>query len=290
MMNVHTEHAEQKGPTSTIEGISTEYDGLEEEDERSPTEIETDLEESDFFWLERLLSEPVGLRPDQYFIARIADQRRSINENEFCRRFREFIRGWTGHEPDLQIVEKLFSLAVLAKQEVSAWEDTIRATKRKNFVRSLKFLQARANWLARMRRILRKQFRGAPAWTSTWESIWLKACDELLDVTQAQLRDAQHYLENVAKLAKLGRTDIRSHVLLLNGAEVREAVRRSPLSRTPLVAIAAFAYASELVPYTDDADDPIGKYVDKVKARLSRTRASKADVQISSTLLQSMLR
>jgi hypothetical protein len=250
-----------------------------------------DWEENEFSRIQQLLDEPVLLRPDKVYIARLAEHRTNVKKDEFRIRFLQFLKDLTPgvNEPTFEICDDLFQLAVHAQQQLLAWEETISTTKNNEFRRSLKFLRAKAKWFARTRKLFEKQFRSAPQWTSSWVGVWIKAFDELQDLIAAQLRDAHGYLERLSKLSKLGRTDVCSHILLLNRIFLEAVIKKSSLSQTPMIAVAAFAHASKLLPQRDDANDAKGRHINNVKARLSRAAASKARLTILEMYLQSWI-
>jgi len=150
------------------------------------------------------------------------------------------------------------------------------AVKSRTFRRSLEYVREEVRRFASVRGMFIKRYaRNAPEWMSSWERLWIEAFDELEEEIEAQLRGTQHHLEDLTQFVTLGRTDIASHILLCRPS-IKALIAHTHLSRTPVVALAAFAYASRLMPLRDDDNDAKGRYINKVKARLSRAAASKA--------------
>jgi len=265
-------------------------------DEVEEEECEADGEEKPeeeycFYRLERLLKQQddyaARLRPSDVFIRSVSAQASTIHIEEFRRRFKEFLQDFDQDIPEPTILDELIRSAIQAKKEIAAWENTVESIRSDEFIKSLDCLRAEEQRFATMRKVFRNA-RRTPPWMSSWERLWIEAFEELEEDIEAQVRGAKSYLEDLSELAKLGRTEVESQVLLLRRNSIREVIAQTPLAKTPSVALAAFAYAARLVPSTDDENDPKGRYVDAIKSRITRAERSKAHVKIVATLLQSM--
>ena len=165
-----------------------------------------------------------------------------------------------------------------------AWEDIVKAIKSDEFGRSLKCLRAEVARFEVIRKLLRHD-RKTPSWMSSWGRLWIEAFEELGEDIEAQLRGAKKHLETFSALAKLGRTEVESQVLLLSAGAIRKVIAETPLSKVPSVMLAAFAYAAQLVPWKDHPSDAEGRYVDAIKARITRAKRSKAGRHIPLIIL-----
>jgi len=268
-------------------------EGYEDEEDSEDEEGEREDEENYCYRIERLakqLDDAVMLKPWEVFIQPVETQASTMNREDFHSRFRSFLNGLTpnSQEPTPEILDGLFRRAVQAEKEYLAWDKTVMAVKSQKFRRSLEYVREELHRFVSVRKMFIKRYsRKAPEWMSPWERLWVEAFDELEEEIEAQLRGTQHHLEDLTQFATLGRTDIASHMLLLCRPSIKALIAQTHLSRTPVVAVAAFAYASRLMPLKDDANDAKGRYMNKVKARLSRAAASKARLNVLGFHLQS---
>jgi hypothetical protein len=244
-------------------------------------------EEYYLYRLERLLKGRATLRPWDVFIQSVNAQTSIINVQEFGRRFEDFLQVFKLNIPTPSILDELVRSAIQAKKEIAAWEKTVESIRSNEFSKSLDCLQAEVERFATIRRVFRNA-RRTRSWMSSWERLWIGAFEELEDEIGAQLRGAKSYLENLSELAKLGRTEVESQVLLLSNNSIREVIAQTSLSKTPSVALAAFAYAAQLVRSTDDPDDPKGRYLNAIKSRIKRARCSKVHGKVIGILIMSM--
>jgi hypothetical protein len=229
------------------------------------------------------------LWPHGVFIQSAAAQPSTIKKGDFHPRFREFLKGLNpnAEEVPANILDGLFQLAVAAEKKHLAWIKTVEALKSEKFWRSLEYARATVRIFARNRKSRRFPGTRAPEWMSSWERLWIEAFDQLEESILAQLRGAERSLEGLRPFAKLGRSDMVSHILTSFRSSIEEAIAHTPLSKTPLVALAAFAHASRLLPLRDDANDAIGRYINNIKARLSRAEGSKEKVKIFAFFIRS---
>ena len=261
-------------------------DGYEDEEGSEDEEGEREDEEYYCYRIDRLakqLDVAVMLRPWEVFIQPVETQASTINRDDFRSRFRSFLKGVTPNyqEATSEILDGLFRRAVQAEKEYVAWDKTVMAVKSQKFRTSIEYVREELHRFVSVRKMFIKRYsRNAPEWMSPWERLWIEAFDELEEEIEAQLRGTQRHLEDLTQFATLGRTDIGSHILLLCSPSIKALIAQTRLSRTPVVAVAAFAYASRLMPLKDDANDAKGRYMNKVKARLSRAAASKARLNV----------
>jgi|GEM_PF-4501431 len=281
--------------TAQLEDNNTQVgieDEIEDEEDEDETHGERNLEEEEyhFFRLERLLKNDgaTRLEPSRVFIHSAYAQAPTINVKAFCLRLKEFLQPFDLDIPTPMVLDELVRLAILAKKEIAAWENTVRAVKSANFMKSLGCLRTELERFVTIRKLLRA--RRLPSWMSSWEQLWIEAFEELQDHIEAHLRGTKSYMEGLSELAKFGRTEVESHVLLLHRNSIRELISKTPLSKTPSIALAAFAYAAQLVPSADDENDAKGRYLDAIKSRITRANRSSANVKamILGTLIQGM--
>jgi hypothetical protein len=243
--------------------------------------------------LERLLKldqqndSAATLQPSYVFIKAAYDQEPTIKPEQFRMRFKEFLQHLEQPAPSAETLDSFFHLAVQAEKEILAWENTVRAIKGDEFNRSLERLRAEVARFEKIRKVF--QGRKMASWMSPWGRLWIEAFEELEELIEGQLRGAKSYLERLSQLSKLGRTDVESQVLLLNNRSLKNVIAGTPLSKAPAVVLAAFAYAARLVRSKDDTNDPKGKYVNLIKARIKRAKRSKVKADIWATLIMSGL-
>jgi hypothetical protein len=273
----------EPGDNSTLQEIEEEEYGAEGEKNRE--------EEYYLYRLERLLEQQddhaVRLRPSDVFIQSVNAQTPTINVEEFGRRFKDFLQAF---ELDISAppnLDELIRSAIQAKKEIAAWKKTVESVRSPEFRKSLDCLRAEVERFATIRKVFRNA-RRTQSWMSSWERLWIEAFEELEDQIESQLRGAKSYLENLSELAKLGRTEVESQVLLMRMDSIREVIAQTPLLKTPSVALAAFAYAAQLVPSTDDPEDAKGRYLNAIKSRIKRARRSKVRMKFLGILLQGM--
>ena len=292
MASIETEGVPEVLLTPEIEDELNMEDDEEATGDELASEGRDEPEEYDFCRIERLLDHSVWLSPDMAFIQPVAKQKSPVKKGEFHSRFREFLRELSPNpkEPTSEILDNLFDIAVQAHQELFAWDKTMRAIKSKEFSQSLEYVRQKKSWFANVRSgFIKQRADRTPAWMSSWEHLWIGAFDELQSLIQAHLATAQRQFEKLDELGKLGRTDICSHILLLCRPSIESLIEQTPLSETPIIALAAFAHASRLLPLRDDSNDAKGRYVNKVKARLSRAATSKAKLHFLTFWLQSTI-
>ena len=286
-MGSATGNQDEGHPTSELEEKAVEE--LQHDDE--PNGKGEEEEQCSCYRLERLVNQldnAVRLWPHSVFIKSVDAQVPTINREEFQYLFEDFLRELAPRipAPAPKILDGLFQQAIRAKQEAAAWERTVDAIKSEEFSRSLDYLLLEVKRFATMRKLLiERKRRKTPQWMHSWEQTWIDAFEELEEEIAAQLRDAKKYLEALSGLAKLGRTDIQSHVLLSSKDSIQEVIAKTPLSKIRSVTLAALAYAAQLVSSDDDDNDAKGKYLDAIKARLTRAKRSKTRLQILATLL-----
>lgn len=290
------------------EGHST----LEPDDENGPEEIEgrkrrksespfidlwadgsrveeekEDEEEDRFYRLKRLteqLDNAVRLYPEKIWSVNV--QAAPLKREKFQSRFETFLQNAGPHipAPTPEILDGLFRQAIQAQKRIMAWEDIVKAIKSDEFGRSLECLRAEVARFEAIRKLLRYD-RKMPSWMSAWEGLWIEAFDELEKHIEAQLIGAKDHLERFSAVAKLGRTEVESQVLLLSARAIPKVIEKTPLSKVPSVVLAAVAYAAQLVKSKDDPSDAKGRYINAIKARITRAKRSKAGRQIPLIIL-----
>jgi hypothetical protein len=265
------------------------WDGEEVWENGEP--VKREEEEYDLYKLDRLLKQwehtPL-LASYAQFIQPVDEQASTIRRENFTSRFKDFLRELSQPAPSPEIIEGLFRLAILVEKEIVAWENTVRMIKSDEFSNSLNCLQAEVTRFERIRNELGPRQK-LPSWMSAWERLWIEAFGELQEDIEAQLRGAKSSLEALSILAKLGRTEVESLALLRHRNSIQESFRRTPLAKASNITLAAFAYGARLVRSTDDLNDPKGKYVNLIKARIARAEHSKAHMTVLATLLQGKL-
>ena len=115
-----------------------------------------------------------------------------------------------------EILDGLFQRAVEAQKIIAAWKQTMESAKSKDFGRSLVYLQEEMRRFARIRKLVIKQnARKSPRWMSPWERLWIDAFEELEEVIEAQLREAQYLLRQLSVFGRMERTDLILHPVVL---------------------------------------------------------------------------
>jgi hypothetical protein len=201
----------------------------------------------------------------------------------FHRRFKEFLREFDQDIPAPTTLHNLLQVAISAQKETMAWENTVKAIRSDEFKRSLECVRADRARFKDMRKLLQRDPK-RPSWLSSWEQPWIAAFEGMEEHIQSQLKGAEEELANLSALAKFGRTQVESQVLLIHAGRIRELIAGTPLSRTPSVVLAAFAYAAQLVHTKDHANDWKGRYVEAIKGRLKHAKRSRAQREIVMTL------
>jgi hypothetical protein len=273
----------------------------EPEDNVAPEEIEVyeaagednPEEEYCFYKLERLakqLDEAPCLHPEYAFIQSAYAQQAKISKKEFYLRLKDFLEEFQQDIPGPGVIDELLRSAIEAKKQIAAWESTVQAIKSKEFRTSLDYLREEVERVSSIRKlVIKRSAEKAPQWMASWEQLWIEAFEELEEDIEGQLRGAKQYLESLSNLAKLGRTEVESQVLLLSRNSIHKVIAQTSLSKTPSVALAALAYAAQLVVSRNDEDDAKGRYLDAIKRRMTRAKRSKAQVVVGATLLQGMV-
>lgn len=293
-MSVDKRNEDEGGSAPNLRNHSAheEFEQVEEcmtDDEQNPEE------EFCFYRLERLakqLDNAIALRPQEVFIQPLTAQKREIDREEFRKRFKEFI---CEVGPDIPVpadatIDALLDEAIQGQREIEAWENTLSAIESEDFRRSLEYLNLESARFANLRKaFLGKGRQKTPEWMNPWERIWIEAFHELREEIESELRVATQYLERLSKLAKLGRTEIRSHILLWLSDSITRVTANTRLSKFPATTLAALAYAADLVPSDDGDDDAKGNYVRAISRRLQRAKKSKSRTWIAATLLMARL-
>jgi hypothetical protein len=276
---------EIEGEFSAFPVIHLGPDGVELGEDGEP--VKREEEEYHFYRLERLakqLDHAVTLRPEILWSVNV--QAPALKREKFQSRFENFLQKVKQHipAPTPEILDDLFQQAIQAQKRIMAWEDIVKAIKSDEFSISHKCLRAEVARFEAIRKLLRYD-RKTPSWMSSWERLWIEAFEELGEDIEAQLRGAKKYLETFSAFAKLGRTEVESQVLRLSAGAIRKVIAKTPLSKVPSVVLAAFAYAAQLVPWKDHPSDAEGRYVDAIKARITRAKRSKAGRHIPLIIL-----
>ena len=260
-------------------------DGSEEEKEEDGDD--EDDKEYCFYRLKRLteqLDSAVRLYPEQLWSVNL--QAPVLKREKFQSRFGNFLQNAVPHipAPTPEILDGLFRQAIEAQKRIMAWEDIVKAIKSNEFGRSLKCLRAEVARFEVIGKLLRYD-RKTPSWMSSWERLWIEAFEELGGHIESQLIGAKSHLERFSAIAKLGRTEVESQVLLLSARAIPKVIEKTPLSKIPSIVLAAFAYAAQLVPWKDHPSDAEGRYVDAIKARITRAKRSKTGRHIALIIL-----
>ena len=262
-------------------------DGSRVEEEKEDDEDDEDDKKYCFYRLKRLteqLDNAVRLYPEKLWSVKV--QAAPLKREKFQSRFGNFLQNAAPHipAPTPEILDGLFRQAVEAQKRIMAWEDIVKAIKSDEFGRSLKCLRAEVARFEVIGKLLRYD-RKTPSWMSSWERLWIEAFEELGGHIESQLIGAKSHLERFSAFAKLGRTEVESQVLRLSAGAIRKVIAKTPLSKVPSIVLAAFAYAAQLVPWKDHPSDAEGRYVDAIKARISRAKRSKAGQHIPLIIL-----
>jgi hypothetical protein len=270
-----------------------------EEDDGSLVVEEEDEEGGDYYLhrVERLLraderDELPRLHAEHLFSAHSVITASGLTVNlerrVFDARLKQFLSRHYQTVPDVTPVSDfLFDQAVHALKLLTAWGIIVENAKRPDLAKTREYLQQQVNLSSAIRTLVREQRKSMPSWMGEWASYWIGAFDEIGEEIESQLRCAKITVDSIANKGISPRLEMRSFIVWAKKEEIRKRIENTPLSRSLEPLHAAFAYAAELVPVSEQ---DVEGYLDVIKQRASRvSRSEEKRREAAVSLLTTML-
>jgi hypothetical protein len=190
--------------------------------------------------------------------------------------------------PTSDLTDLLFESAVTAHESIATWKAVTRKLKAPETQKAMKhmktYFEKQIRRFSKVKRLLGQHLQTAPPESvRPWAQIWIKNFGNHADDIRGQLKAALDDLDRVSKIGRMGRTEAESHILLLAKHEIREHIRGTALERHLSIIVAAFAYAAQLVPFSDKPDSD---FVQAVEMRLSRAKQAR---EVRKTIMTMLL-
>ena len=197
----------------------------------------------------------------------------SLDKKNFGIRLRSFLEQ---EDPDFldvppALADFLFDRAVHAHKLIAAWRVIVKNAERPDLGEARQYLEQEVNRYAAIRFLVRDQREKMPSWMQEWAYYWLGAFEQIEWQIESQLTSAKRVLDSIASKGASARVELQSFILWQEKDGIRKQIVETPFARSLEVLLAAFAYAAELVPGSDEGIDG---YLQVIKQRVSRVSRS----------------
>ena len=250
---------------------------------------EGDDEDTEPQWLGYLREEAPVLNLSSLFIPSAKRQIVKLTRDQFRARHGDFLEKF-GHELEEEevLVNELFQYAIDDRQQMDAFSAYSKGLRSPRFRQAKTFVDKTLNKLRKIERLsrdLRCSF--ANDQVEEWAIFWFGGLQEVVEQIAGELRGEEKSLAEHERFLKYGRTELESHLLRRRHAGIKRLVAGKRFARHLTLLLAAYAHASYLVPYKDNAAD--SDFMDAIKMRVHRAKRSTTATRVLVLILmQSM--
>lgn len=236
-------------------------------------------------WLCTLREEAPGLDVSGRFIRQATDPPK-LDREDFEKRVTQIWNQFGSNRivlPQL-LMDQLFDWAIKDLQLLNGYNHAIRQVQGEEFKQTMGFIRQELTRFKRVRKeIVTGQKLNPPLWMAEWSRAWLDSFEELHEKIEARLRSTQSTLVDLTALARMGHTEVESHLLLSAKSAIKSEIAGTELSRKLISILAAYAHASKLVPYKSYKKND-SEYLDLIKNRVHRAQRAKQRIRVLSVL------
>jgi hypothetical protein len=259
-------------------------DGVEEADGLIAESRFSVRDEESTDWLEPLTNDAPALLSLLDFNIALGTQTVKLTEEAFDRRFIWCLETLGESPISGDLLRNLYDRATHDIRQLSAfitYQDTLKS---EGFNKTHDFIRDELRRLEQFAKIFSKPRTSvAPEGLSEWNAIWLGSLIELARTIAAQLLSADRYMVGQKSWLSSGRSLMESHLLSVAYDHIKSLRTTKRVSTSSLHLLVAYAHASCLVPFptSESSSDPVAA----MKARISRTRASKKRIEMLCLML-----
>jgi hypothetical protein len=259
---------------SVDSGVETEGAEQEEWD----NDIGKWFYDNDCYWLDLFKAEAAILNPG--FSQSLKDQTVNLTEGEFKERLSWCLQmvGLSRLNPlPVEMVNELFSMAVLHSQRMSAYLAYRKFADGSDFSSTIEFIPQEKGRIEQISQLLtRPQGTIVPQRLFEWHTVWIESLERLVRLIKLQLIRGE---ESIARRQRFwltsGRTHLRSHLLVQALNSIRKLVKDTKPRPDSIALLVAYGHASWLKKYS--GRDPVAA----MKMRMSRMKKLNVMSQIA---------